>query len=58
MKKLISYNQTPQITGLEYDEMFDLAKHPEKLDQYKEIVAIRTGRDRAGMDSRMVRLAK
>ena len=46
MKKLISYNQTPQVTALEYHEMRDLEKHPEKLDYYTELAERRKRNDR------------
>ena len=46
MKKLISYNQTPQVTGLEYHEMRDLEKHPEKKDYYEHLAEIRKRNDR------------
>jgi len=32
--KLISYSETPQVTGLEYDEMRDLREHPEKKEMH------------------------
>ena len=48
MKKLISYSETPQVTALEYDEMRDLKKHPEKKEYYKTIVLMRTRRDKKG----------
>ena len=36
--KLIQYSETPQVTGLEYDEMRDLREHPEKKDEYGMLV--------------------
>ena len=36
--KLIQYSETPQVTGLEYDEMRDLREHPEKKDEYGRLV--------------------
>lgn len=52
--KLISYSETPQVTGLEYDEMRDLREHPEKKEMYGMLVhqrmvydAINRKRDRA-----------
>lgn len=41
-KRLISYGSTPQATGLEYDEMRDLEKHPEKGSYYQSLIAKRT----------------
>lgn len=41
-KHLINYWNTPQATGLEYDEMRDLEKHPEKSGQYQALVSKRT----------------
>ena len=38
MKKLIRYSETPQVTGLEYSELRDLKKHPEKKELYKSVV--------------------
>ena len=32
--ELIQYSETPQVTGLEYDEMRDLREHPEKKEMY------------------------
>ena len=41
-KNLISKWQTPQVTGLEYEEMRDLERHPEKSVQYKSLADKRT----------------
>ena len=38
MKKLIRCSETPQVTGLEYSELRDLKKHPEKKELYKSVV--------------------
>ena len=38
MGKLIKYSETPQVTGLEYSELRDLKKHPEKEEHYKNVV--------------------
>lgn len=38
MKKLIRYSETPQVTALEYSELRDLKKHPEKKELYKSVV--------------------
>ena len=38
MKKLIKYSETPQVTALEYNELRDLKKHPEKKELYKSVV--------------------
>lgn len=47
MKNLISYPDTPQVTAMEYDEMRDLAEHPDKQGKYDALVKKRTqsGRD-------------
>ena len=42
MKNLIDYPNTPQITGLEYAEMRDLEKHPEKKGYYEDLAKSRT----------------
>ena len=44
---LIDRGSTPQVTGLEYEEMRDLKLHPEKSGQYEALVKHRTafGRD-------------
>lgn len=34
---LISYGETPQVTGLEYSEMALLKEHPEWKDDFKHI---------------------
>ena len=39
---LIDYCNTPQFTGLEYDEMRDLEQHPDKIGHYKDLVKSRT----------------
>ena len=38
MKKLIRYSETPQVTALEYSELRDLKKHPEKKEFYKSVI--------------------
>lgn len=47
MGKLIKYSETPQVTALEYSELRDLKKHPEKKDHYEFVV-----RQRLRMDTR------
>ena len=47
MKKLIKYSETPQVTALEYSELRDLKKHPEKKKLYEDVV-----RQRLRMDAR------
>ena len=42
MKYLIDYSETPQATGLEYDEMRDLEKNPEKQGKYNKLIKERT----------------
>ena len=42
MRKLISYKETPQYTGLEYEEQKDLAEHPEKAGYYNSLIKTRT----------------
>lgn len=42
MNTLVRYKNTPQVIGLEYSEMRDLEKHPEKAGYYKKLVAERT----------------
>ena len=44
MKNLIKYENTPQVTALEYHEMRDLEKHPEKREYYDNLIFIRTGK--------------
>ena len=46
-KYLIDLWSTPQVTGLEYEEMRDLERHPEKRGFYDALVSKRTqmGRD-------------
>lgn len=46
-KYLIDLWSTPQVTGLEYEEMRDLERHPEKIGFYDALVSKRTqmGRD-------------
>lgn len=46
-RNLIEYCNTPQVTGLEYEEMRDLELHPEKKGYYDALVKSRTqmGRD-------------
>lgn len=41
-RSLIDYWQTPQMTGLEYDELRDLIQHPEKASKYASLVKSRT----------------
>lgn len=41
-RKLIDYPNTPQVTGLEYEEIRDLELHPEKSGEYKNLVKRRT----------------
>lgn len=41
-KKLISYWDTPQFTALEYDEMRDLEKNPDKAGAYNALIKKRT----------------
>lgn len=41
-RKLINYCQTPQVTGLEYEEMRDLELHQDKSSKYKKLVIERT----------------
>ena len=43
--KLISYSETPQVTGLEYDEMRDLREHPEKKEMYGRLAHQRKAND-------------
>ena len=43
--KLISYSETPQVTGIEYDEMRDLREHPEKREHYNRLVHYRKVED-------------
>ena len=43
--RLIQYSQTPQVTGLEYDEMRDLKEHPEKKEHYNRLVYCRKVED-------------
>ena len=43
--KLISYSETPQVTGLEYGEMRDLREHPEKKEMYDQLTRIRKSND-------------
>lgn len=47
VSKLIKYSETPQVTALEYSELRDLKKHPEKEKHYQEVV-----RQRLRMDIR------
>lgn len=42
MKALISKLMTPQVTALEYDEMRDLERHPEKQGKYDTLIKKRT----------------
>ena len=42
MKSLVDYPHTPQVTGLEYDEMRDMELHPDKAGFYKDLVKERT----------------
>ena len=42
MRNLIDYPNTPQVTGLEYDEMRDMELHPEKVGEYKDLAKNRT----------------
>ena len=46
MKELIRYEQTPQVTCLEYSEMKDLREHPEKKDFYLKLAKSREIGDR------------
>ena len=39
--RLIPYSETPQVTALEYDEMRDLRKHPEKNEHYDRLAHYR-----------------
>lgn len=41
-RNLINYRSTPQVTGLEYEEVHDLEKHPEKKGYYDALIKNRT----------------
>lgn len=41
-RSLIDYPHTPQVIGLEYDEMRDLELHPDKAGYYASLVKMRT----------------
>ena len=41
-RSLIDYPHTPQVIGLEYDEMRDLELHPDKAGYYVALVKMRT----------------
>ena len=41
-KKLVSYEHTPQVCGLEYSEQRDLALNPQKKKYYDDLVKART----------------
>ncbi len=47
MKRLIRYSETPQVTGLEYDEVTYIKKHPEHKEFYEQIVRYRMKADKA-----------
>ena len=40
-KRLIKYAETPQVTALEYEELFDLERHPEKKTEYERLAFAR-----------------
>lgn len=46
MKRLIRYSETPQVTGLEYKEVFYLRKHPEKTIFFELLVKYRRKADK------------
>ena len=47
MKRLIRYSETPQVTGLEYNEVFYLEKHPENRTHFEMIVKYRRNADKS-----------
>lgn len=44
MKRLVSFGEGPARLGLEWDEFFDLERHPEKASYYAELIRQRTHR--------------
>lgn len=42
MKNLVDYWHTPQVTGLEYEEVRDLEQHPDKKGYYDALIKKRT----------------
>ena len=58
MKRLIRYSETPQVTGLEYNELFHLRKHPEHKALFELIVKYRRKADKTAYIESMKGLRK
>ena len=43
--ELVKYSETPQVTGLEYEEMRYLKKNPEETRMFAELAKIRSSID-------------
>lgn len=58
MERLIRYSETPQVTGLEYDEVEYIKKHPEYKEFYEQIVRYCMKADKAAYIESMKGLRK